>query len=365
MDPAQYLRDKRAQVEKQVRNIRDFRVFDFNYVPDQPIGRPEMDKITQAIVKYERSHIPTNIFAFGSRGCGKTLTVKYLQRLFNESKEGARVRYVNARENNTSFKMLAQLLSVTPRGVSLSELFERFKKEHPSPTVLIIDEVDSISKKDPHKEILYLASRCSENYMLVLLANNATFQEKEIDEKTRSSLNLVSLHFKNYDAVQIREILERRARKGLKKWNSVLLKEIAALVVKQTHADVRVAIKTLYYMATERGENLQDSFQNAMRDLTADLICDLNYNNLLVLKAASQSPNGLVKDIYDRYVRLCTQKSEKPFCYAHFYNNLCYLQSLGLILLLSTKIDRSYTNRIELQFPAVLLQHAYEARFNS
>jgi len=188
MDAAQYLQEKRAQVENEVRNIREFRVFDFNYVPDQPVERPETDRITTAILKYERSRLPINIFAFGSRGCGKTLTVKYLQRLFKGSDGPTRLLYVNAREHNTSFKMLAHLLAVTPRGVSLSELFDRFRRAYTAPTVMVLDEVDFISEKDRHKEILYLVSRCPENYMLILLANNPKFVG-EIDVRTRSSLH--------------------------------------------------------------------------------------------------------------------------------------------------------------------------------
>jgi Cdc6-like AAA superfamily ATPase len=364
MDAAQYLQEKRAQVENEVKNIRDFRVFDFNYVPDQPIERPEMDQIARTIVKYERSRIPVNVFAFGSRGCGKTLTVKYLKRLFNDSEGKTRLLYVNAREHNTSFKMLAHLLSVTPRGVSLSELFERFRHAYPGPTVLILDEIDFMSEKDRHKEILYLMSRCPENYMLILLANNPKFVS-EIDVRTRSSLHPAPLHFPNYDPSQIFEILEQRAAKGLKEHSSGMIRQIAALVVKHTNSDVRVALKTLYYMATERGSDLTECFETALRDLTTDLIGDLNYNNLLVLRAASECPSGLVKEIYERYSGLCATKSEKPFCYAHFYNNLSYLQSLGLILLSSTKIGRAYTNRIILLFHPPLLHTAYQAKFDS
>jgi len=135
--------------------------------------------------------------------------------------------------------------------------------------------------------------------------------------------------------------------------------------VKYTNSDVRVAIKTLYYIATERGKDLQASFDAAQRDLAEDLIGDLNYNNFLVLRAVSESRSGLAKDIYDRYSRLCTKKGEKPFCYAHFYNNLSYLQSLGLILLSSTKVGKAYTNRIRMLFDRDLLQSAYEAKFNA
>lgn len=364
MDALDYLREKRAQVEMEVQNIKDFRVFDFNYVPEAPTNRPEMEKITKAVLKYEKSRIPTHIFAFGSRGCGKTLTMKYLERLFSESAGELRFLYVNAREHNTSFKMLAHLLGVSPRGISLSELFARFKSQFSAPTVLILDEIDFISDKDKDKEILYLLSRCDENYMLILLANNPKFVS-DIDPRTRSSLNPAPLHFKNYDAVQMLNILEQRAVKGLKNHSSGLLNEISALTVKHTNSDVRIALKTLYYMATEKGNDLHECFQNAQKDLTVDLICDLNYNNLLALKAVSRTSNGLVKDIYEMYSRMCASKNERPFSYAYFYNNLSYLQSLGLILLSSTKVGRAYTNRISLLFPPALLQGVYESKFDS
>lgn len=363
MDSAKYLQERRAQVDEAVKNIRDFRVFDFSYVPEQPLERPELDVVTRAILKYERSGIPTNIFAFGSRGCGKTLTIRHLQRLFKESGGQTRLLYVNARENNTSFKILAHLLSVTPRGVSISELFGRFRRIYSCPTVLILDEVDFMSEKDPHKEILYLASRCPENYMLILLANNSKFVN-QIDSRTRSSLNPVPLLFRSYDAVQIFEILKQRAKRGLRSHSPALLHRIAGLVFKSTNSDVRVALKTLYYMATEKRKDVRDCFQSAQRDLTGDLIGDLNYNNLLVLKAALKKQGAVVKDIYETYSKLCAGKGEKPFCYAHFYHNLSYLQSLGLILLASTKVGRTYTNRIELLFEPALLHNAYQAKFD-
>ena len=69
MDLNKYLIQRQTKIKSRIKNIKDLQVFDFNYVPTHPIERPEMDKITRAILKYEWSHIPTNIFAFGSRGC--------------------------------------------------------------------------------------------------------------------------------------------------------------------------------------------------------------------------------------------------------------------------------------------------------
>jgi hypothetical protein len=54
---------------------------------------------------------------------------------------------------------------------------------------------------------------------------------------------------------------------------------------------------------------------------------------------------------------------EEPFSYVYFYASLSYLQSLGLILLLSTKAERTYTNRIQALFDPVLLDAIRASRF--
>ena len=63
-----------------------------------------------------------------------------------------------------------------------------------------------------------------------------------------------------------------------------------------------------------------------------------------------------------RVRRLSVQFHEEPFSYVHFYANPSYLQSLSLILLVSTKVGRTYTNRIQLLFSPELLESVWEAR---
>ena len=57
------------------------------------------------------------------------------------------------------------------------------------------------------------------------------------------------------------------------------------------------------------------------------------------------------------------QMQEEPFSYVYFYSNLSYLQSIGLILLLSTKVGRTYTNRIQPLFDLEPLEAAWQTRF--
>ena len=99
------------------------------------------------------------------------------------------------------------------------------------------------------------------------------------------------------------------------------------------------------------------------RDILLDVVADLNDRNILILKAALTTPEPQVKLVYDRYRHLSLQMSEEPFSYVYFYSNLSYLQSIGLILLVSTKVGRTYTNRIQILFDPDLLMTIWQARF--
>lgn len=265
--------------------------------------------------------------------------------------------------DNTSFKILASLLGVRPRGCSLDELWQRFTNSRQGKIVSILDEVDLMSEKDKHKDILYLISRSPNNYMAILLSNNPKFLTA-LDESTKSTLQSEIIHFKNYNASEIEQILSDRAKTGLKLTPKRIISQISAMTTKNTNSDVRVAIKTLYRWALEPNVALKEHFEKARRDILVDVIKDLNDKNLLILRAATANQDGYVKDIYQTYRKISTQFDEEPFSYVHFYANLSYLQSLGLILLVSTKVRRTYTNRIQLTFDPSILTTIWHIRFD-
>jgi Cdc6-like AAA superfamily ATPase len=136
------------------------------------------------------------------------------------------------------------------------------------------------------------------------------------------------------------------------------------MTVKNTNSDVRVAIKTLYLWAMEPDVSLRRHFEKARQDIIFDVVKDLNDKNLMILKAAKSCGHTYVKDIYQKYRKMSIRYNEPPFSYVHFYANLSYLQSLGLILLVSTKVARTYTNRIQLTFGDDVLDTIFKARFD-
>jgi cell division control protein 6 len=227
---------------------------------------------------------------------------------------------------------------------------------------VVLDEVDLMSRKDKRREILYLLSRSEQPYMVIMLANSPQVL-KQLDQATRSSLQPLPMHFRNYNAEQLHEILRDRAQRGLRKWEDGQLAEIAALTTQLATADARVAIKTLHYAVLEAKETVAACFEAARRDLVLDLIHDLTGGLLLILWAAAMSRSGLAKEIYKRYCRLSQQYREKPFSYTHFYSHLGYMQSVGLIVLSTTKVDRVYTNRAKLMFDESIVDSIARLRF--
>jgi len=362
MDIDEYLHDKQQNLKKSTDRICDFQVFDFNYIPEKLLMRKEVKPIIDALLRYQQTGIANNALILGARGSGKSVMLKYLMKLMSKQQQLNFV-YTNCRQHNTSFKILASLLGVRPRGCSLDELWQRFASTNTTKTVFILDEIDLMSDKDRSKDILYLISRSTNNYMAILLSNNPKFTNS-LDQSIMSTLQPEIIHFSSYNTAEIIEILTDRAKVGLKVLPKDIIREIAARTVKNTNSDVRVAIKTLYLWALEPDVSLEEHFEKARRDIMFDVIKDLNDKNLLILRAAISKQDGYVKDIYESYRRVSVQFNEEPFSYMHFYSNLSYLQSLGAILLISTKIGRVFTNRIQLTFDPDILKAVWSARFD-
>ena len=362
MDIDQYLSQRQASLDRGSDRIRNFQVFDFNYVPEKPLMREEVKPVIDALLRYQQTGIANNVLILGSRGSGKSVLARYLMNIM--ARQGPLVfAYANCRQHNTSVKILAALLGLRPRGSSLDELWQRFEDAHEGRVVFVLDEVDLIGEKDKYKDILYLISRSTRNYMAVLLSNNPKFLNT-LDESIKSTLQPEIVHFRNYDATEIDQILLARAAAGLKTSPEGVLGQIAAMTAKNTNSDVRVAIKTLYLWALEPEAGLQKHFEKARRDIMFDVIKDLNDKNLLILKAVLDQPSGFAKDVYETYRKISVQFHEEPFSYMHFYSSLSYLQSLGLLVLISTKVHRTYANRIQLTFDPGILTTVWSMRFD-
>jgi len=343
--------------------VKDFSVFDFNYIPHEPLMREECKHLIKEMLRFDMSGIPTHEAVLGSKGSGKTLTLRYLQRIMN-SETKLVVIYANCREHNTSFKIFAHFLGVQARGASLSELYNRFCQKYQGKTIVLLDEVDLMSPKDKRRDILYFLSRSSNPYMVIMLSNNHRVLY-ELDDSTKSSLQPRVVYFKNYDAQQLQDILRDRAKEGLYSWEEGTLAQIAALTAKRTNSDARVAIKTLFHVVTEPDQDIEVCFEQARQDIVVEMINNLSDALLMILRAIVTSKSGFAKQIYQKYYRVSLAQNEKAFSYVHFYSNLSYLQSMGLVALIATKVGMTYANRVVPTFDESVLEPIWILRFGS
>jgi archaeal cell division control protein 6 len=361
MDLKDYLNQRRSSFSQLAESVTDYSVFDFNHLPENPLVRDEVHPIADALIRYEKTGIPSHLVIFGARGCGKTLTLRHLNRTL-EQESGLQVLYANVRNYATSFKILAHLLSKKARGTSLSELYEAFQQRFGPRTVVVLDEVHLWAPKERQRELLYFLSRDPHNYMVIMLSNDPRFLS-DLDPSVRSSLQPELIYFRNYDAAQVETILADRAQRGVRRPDLAAIAQISGLTVKETNSDVRVAIKALFYWATTGRSDVAACFENARRDIYVDLVADLSDTNLLILRAATTVGDKLAKKVYAAYTMLAEEQSERSCSYVHFYNQLSYLQSLGLVLMLSTKVNRTYANRVSVLVNADIVRQVFSMRF--
>jgi cell division control protein 6 len=245
MDITAYMKQQKERVSNETQRVKNPSVFTFHYEPDEPVMRDECRKLISEMLRFDMTGIPDHHAVIGSRGSGKTLMIKYLQRVMPQH-TNLEVIYANCRHANTSFKIFASLLEDSASGFGLTELYARFLARYRKRTVVVLDEVDLMSPKDKNREILYLLSRSEQPYMVIMLSNSPHLLN-QLDPATRSSLQPIPLHFKNYNAEQLQAILRDRASRGLHSWDEGVLAQIAGLTAKFTNSDARVAIKTLHY----------------------------------------------------------------------------------------------------------------------
>lgn len=330
-----------------------------DYIPNELPHRDEqVSKISSILAPIFRGERPSNIFIYGLTGTGKTAVVKYVLMKFEEytDKFGRpfKYSYINCRYDDTTYRVLARLAdSVGVRipftGLSTSEVFSRIISALDSlgiPLVVVLDEVDSLVKKCGD-ELLYRLTRINEELRkgkvtIVGITNDVNFIER-LDPRVKSSLGEEEVIFPPYDAVQLEDILSRRAIKAFKPGvldDGVI--SLCASIAAKEHGDARRALDMLRVageIAEREGmrkvtkEHVLSARMEIEKDRVAEVIKTLPLHSKLVLLslAIGGGESKTTGDVYNTYRELCKYLNIDPVTQRRVSDIISELDMIGII----------------------------------
>ena len=246
--------------------FKDKSLLQSNHKPEEILHRKEQIKqIASILAPILRGEKTSNLFLYGKTGSGKTLSVQYVQeQLFKRAKENnkykLRIEYLNCKLkkiSDTEYRILAELIkkmggNVPDTGLPTQTVYSKFIEIIDSERqliVLILDEIDQTVKKIS-SDFLYNLTRMNSELSksqicIVGISNDLTFLD-QVDPRVKSSLSEEEIVFPPYNALQLKDILNNRAKLAFKEGiiEEGVIEKCAAFAARE-HGDARRALDLL------------------------------------------------------------------------------------------------------------------------
>ena len=314
-----------------------------NHQPKDITHRDEQIKqIASILAPVLRGERTSNLFLYGKTGTGKTLSIQYvkdelLKRVKKDDDFNLKIKYLNCKlkkVSDTEYRILAELIkklggSVPPTGLPTQTVYSNFIELIDSEKqliVLILDEIDQTVKKISN-DFLYnltrLNSELSKTQICIVgISNNLTFLD-ELDPRVRSSLSEEEIVFPPYNALQLQEIINKRAKDVFKEGvvQGGVIAKCAAFAARE-HGDARRALDLLR-IAGELAERdnskkillkyIDEANNKIERDKVLDVIksepkqFQLVLYSIIQLSEKHKNKPLFTGDVYNFYQELCAQ----------------------------------------------------------
>jgi len=341
-------------------------VFSNTYTPESLPGRAKQMMEIVAYIEgcYERNQ---HLFISGKTGTGKTAVAKHVimhhipneydvydrgrdKVIFNMNGKNGIVLYANCRRNSTKLRLLKKLNNIVSESHvshrSWSDARDWFGKytSNFDFAVLILDEIDALEDSG----ILYDFSRWGDDYKTVLsviaISNKLTSMDN-LDTSTKSSYTATNLQFPAYQANDLIEILNDRAKLGLVEnaLDDAVIPDIASRAALDG-GDARLAIHLLK-MACEiaglRNIDLVDiecaniAYKKVNANMIVAPIADISLHEKICLYAITNIVKKWGKAntgiIYKEYQRLSNKLGYDPLTPRRITQYIDVFNDLGII----------------------------------
>lgn len=347
--------------------FKDKSLLQTNYKPeDIPHRKEQIKQIASILAPILRGEKPSNLFLYGKTGTGKTLSIQYVQeqllkRVDKNSDFKLRMEYLNCKLkkiSDTEYRILSELIkkmggSVPDTGLPTQAVYSKFidiVESEKQLVVLILDEIDQTVKKLSN-DFLYnltrLNSELSKSQICIVgISNNLTFLE-EVDPRVKSSLSEEEVVFPPYNALQLQDILNKRAKAAFKEniIDEGVVAKCAAYAARE-HGDARRALDLLRVAGelAERGrsnrillKHIDDANEKIEKDKILDVISSepkqfqLVLYSIIKLFEQKTKEHLFTGDIYNHYQELCLKNKTEVLTQRRVSDIIQEFDMLGVI----------------------------------
>ncbi len=350
--------------------FKDKGILQSNYTPDNiPHRSEQIGYVASVLAPALLGNRTSNLFIYGVTGTGKTLSIQHVANELSKravEKKILRIEYLNCKLKkvaDTEYRILAELIkklggSVPATGLPTDQVYFRFlellEKSDEKLLILILDEIDQAVKKI-NDEFLYNLTRLNtelkdKQIILVGISNDLRFLDS-LDPRVRSSLSEEELVFPPYNALQLQDILRKRADESFKDGavDDGVISKCAAYAARE-HGDARRALDLLRVAGelAERAasgkikiEHIDQANDKIEKDKVLDIVETGTRQFQMVLysiiklveKSKKEGNKGSVYtgDIFDYYSGLCKMNKVDCLTQRRVGDIIAELDMLGLI----------------------------------
>jgi cell division control protein 6 len=346
--------------------FKNKQILQANYNPENIPHRDEQIELVASILAPSLLGEKTsNLFIYGKTGSGKTLSMQHVaNELSKRASENKilRIEYLNCKLKkiaDTEYRILAELIkklggSVPATGLPTDQVYLKFldmlENSDEKLFILILDEIDQVVKKISD-EFLYNLTRLNSELnktqiILVGISNDLRFLDM-IDSRVRSSLSEEEIVFPPYNALQLQDILRKRADEAFKKGvvSDGVIAKCAAYAARE-HGDARRALDLLRVAGEIAERNSDSGIKINHIDLSNDKIekdkilaiietgtkqFQLVLHSIIKLVNNSKENSIFTGDIFNFYENLCKEVKIDFLTQRRVSDIIAELDMLGLI----------------------------------
>jgi len=306
--------------------IIDPTVLNNDYVPNKlPFREKQIVSVGQSLALILKGNKCSNLLLYGKTGTGKTVVARYVTEKLHERADNIKliIAYSNTRVSNTGYRILLDIanaveLEIPFTGLSIGEVLKRLSihiSQRKYFIILILDEIDYLVKTYGD-DLLYDLTRINENLYPGLLSvigisNDLNFKEF-LNPRVLSSLSEEEIVFPPYTSIEIKSILEQRAKIAFEKESiSQGAISLCSALAGSEHGDARRAVDLLRIAAevAEREgakrleeKHIRSAVQRMERDRIYDALTSLPLQaKTLLVSILETAQNCTTGDVYEKY----------------------------------------------------------------